>query len=115
MAGSLGGASRVRSGHLTATVRECWVLAANLRRSATTPNWTAEPTIHAVVIETVEVEPEFRRQGEFRAFLAHVCADPRFDLVIVEGVLNVQLAHALTRWGWECDRVVMDFYRKRTS
>lgn len=43
-----------------------------------------------------------------------MAADLRFDLVIVEGVGNPILAEALLRWGWDCDPVVMDFYKRKT-
>ncbi len=104
---------RIQFLHLTAYVRECWVLASNRRQSAEWPDWTTEPTLHTLVIETVEVEEEFRRQGEFRAFVEMLLADPRFDMVAVEGVGNPALAAALRRWGWECDEGVMDFYKVR--
>ncbi len=104
-----------KDGLLSATLRECWIDASNLRRSAERQDWTANPTIHAVVIETVRVEQAHQRQGHFKRFLAAVCADPRFDMVVVEGVQNPVLAEALLRWGWECDPGVMDFYRRRVS
>jgi hypothetical protein len=100
--------------HLAANVRECWVLAENFRVSAPYPGWTTEPTLHAVVIETVEVDETHRRQGVCRAFIEAVCQDERFELVIVEGVQNRHLADALIRWGWDCDPGVMDFYRRKT-
>jgi hypothetical protein len=100
--------------HVTASLRECWVLASNLRHSADYPGaWVDEETIHAIVVETIYVVRTFRRQGECRAFLNQLCVDDRFDMVIVEGVLNKILAEALLRWGWECDPGVMDFYHRR--
>jgi hypothetical protein len=106
---------QVRCGPLTARIRECWVDAQNRRLSGTDPAWTTRPTIHSIVIETVNVEPSQRQQGHFRRFLAMVCADPRFDMVVVEGVGNPHLAEFLLHEGWECDVGVMDFYRKRES
>ena len=35
---------------------------------------------------------------------------PPYELVIAESVGNPILAAALSRWGWECDGGVMDFY-----
>lgn len=101
-------------GHLHARLRECWVLASNRRLSATSPLWTAEPTIHALAVETIRVDREHRRQGLCSAFLDELCRDPKFDMVIVEGVGNPILANALIGWGWDYDPVVMDFYRPRT-
>jgi len=99
-------------GPLCAVLRECWVDAGSLRLSATRPDWTDRPTIHAVVIESVTVEEPHRRQGHFRRFLAEVCAGNDFELVVVEGVQNPALAEALSRWGWEVDVGVMDFYKR---
>lgn len=96
---------------ITVRLRECWVLTRNRRLSATNPDWTNEPTIHAVAVESVEVAEAHRRQGHFRRFIEFLCADPRFDMVIVEAVQNPVLADALMRWGWGCDPGVMDFYR----
>jgi|SRR5580700_29421 hypothetical protein len=101
-------------GPLTATIRECWVDAEHLRLSAERPNWTMRPTIHAIVVETVKVEDASQRQGHFTRFLDMVCADERFDMVVVEGVGNKMLAAWLMRQGWEYDSGVMDFYRRRT-
>lgn len=101
--------------HLHATVRECWVLASNRRLSAQRSDWTTEPTLHAGVIESICVDESHRRQGLCRAFLASAIADTRYDLHIVEGVGNPVLASALDRWGWECDRLTMDFYWKRAA
>ena len=103
----------VHDGPLTAYIRECWVDAADLCLSAETPDWTDRPTIHTIVIESVRVEEAYQNQGHFRRFLASVCADERFDMVIVEAVQNKVLAEALLRWGWDCDPGVMDFYRRR--
>ncbi len=100
-------------GPLMATVRECWVDAGNMRLSAEDRGWTDRPTLHAIVIESVNVEGSERRQGHLKRFLTMVCADPRFDLVVVEGVGNVHLAAYLEREGWECDVGVMDFRRRR--
>ena len=105
--------STVTNGPLTARIRECWVDAANRRLSADFPGWTERRTIHTLVIESVCVEESHRRQGHFRRFLALLCADPRFGMVIVEGVQNPVLAEYLLRDGWDCDPGVMDFYRSR--
>jgi hypothetical protein len=107
---------KVTFNHVTANLCECWVLASNLRHSADSPGaWVDEKTIHAIVVETIDVERAFRRQGECRAFLNQLCADDGFDMVIVEGVQNPILAEALIRWGWECDPGVMDFYHRRAK
>jgi len=109
------GTHTVAVGHLTATLRECWVDAGNLRLSGTDPGWTSRPTVHAVVVEIVAVEEAHRRRGECRAFLNQLCSDGRFDMVVVEAVQNPVLAEALLRWGWDCDPGVMDFYWKRSD
>lgn len=101
----------VRSNELTAILRECWVLRSNRRLSATRPDWTDEPTAHAVVVESITVEPERRRQHHCRRLIEALCADTRFEMVVIEAVQNEHLAAALMRWGWECDPAVMDFYR----
>ncbi len=95
---------------LTVRLRECWVLAANLKLSATTPDWTASPSLHAIVLEYVHVAEECRRQGICKRFIAWLCSDPRYELVIVEGVQNVHLAEALMRWDWPFDPETKDFY-----
>ena len=69
--------------------------------------------VHSIVVETIRVDLEHRRQGLCKAFLQALCADPRFDMVVVEGVQNPVLADALRRWGWEWDPGVMDFYKIR--
>ncbi len=107
--------SIVRAGPLTARVRECWIDRANLRLSADHPTWTERPTWSALAIESIAVEEAHRRQGHCRRFLAEVCADPRFEMVVVEGVGNEVLAAALLRWGWRFDPGVMDFYRLTTE
>ena len=104
---------RITSGPLTATLRECWIDATNRRLSGSSPDWTERPTIHAVAIETVQVEKSERRQGHFRRFLADVCAYPRFEMVVVECVQNPILADYLMRQGWEFDGMVMDFYWRK--
>lgn len=101
---------RYHSGHLTAILRECWVLRDNPRISAEFPHWTDKPTWRAIAVYAVEVEEAFRRGGECRAFLNQLVADGRYELVIVECVQNPILAEALLRWGWDCDPEVMDFY-----
>ena len=95
---------------VTAKLRECWVLASNFRLSAEKPDLIVQPTIHAIVVESVRVDEQHRRQGHCKRLLEQLCEDRRFDLVIVEGVQNPILAEALTRWGWEFDAGVMDFY-----
>jgi hypothetical protein len=104
---------KVTVGPLTATLRECWIDAGNKRLSAEWPEWTDRPTIHAIVIESVHVEPSERKQGHFRRFLAAVCDLPRFDMVVVEGVQNPDLVAYLHRLGWEYDPEVSDFYSPR--
>lgn len=103
----------IRTEEVTANIRECWVAAHNLRMSAQVPDWTHTPVLRAVVIETVEVPAERRRQGVCRRLIEAACADERFDIVIVEGVGNPELAQALLRWGWDFDPGVMDFYWRR--
>lgn len=98
-----------------ATIRECWILARNRRLSGSSPDWTDEPTIHAIVVETIDVSPEHRRRGYCRDFIKRLCDEERFDMVVVEGVINPYLQAALTRWGWECDRDVMDFYWRKSA
>lgn len=100
---------------MNVSLRECWILASNLRLSAQSPDWTIEPTIHAIVIETVRVPESERRQGKFKAFVKSLCDDTRFEMVVVEGVQNPILANALTRWGWQCDWATMDFYWRRAE
>jgi GNAT superfamily N-acetyltransferase len=104
---------KLTAGPLTAILRECWILASSLKYSAGYPHWTAEPIIHAIVVESVMVEEPYRRQGHLRRFLEQLCADTRFELVVIEAVQNPLLAEALMRWGWDCDPQVMDFYRPR--
>lgn len=105
--------STVHDGPLTAVLRECWIDPFNLRISCEREG-TIINGIHSVIIESVKVEEAHRNQGHFKRFLAVVCADPRFDMVVVEGVQNPILAEALARWGWECNVGVSDFYRRRT-
>ncbi len=102
-------------GVLQASIRECWVDAANLRLSSAEPNWTDRPTIHAIVVESVAVSESHRRQGHFGRFLAKLCRDERFQMVVVECVQNPILASYLLRLGWECDPGVMDFYWRRAA
>ncbi len=99
--------------HLRATVCECWMLASNRKVCGFEPDWTEEPTIHALLIETINVEEEFRNQGECRAFLNSILADNSFEMIVISGVSNRILADALCRWGWESDDMVMDFYKFR--
>jgi GNAT superfamily N-acetyltransferase len=104
---------RFAAGPLVAFLRECWVQADNLRLSAEYPGWTDAPTLHAVVVQSVVVEDGHRRQGHFRRFIEALCADQRFEMVVVEGVQNPVLGEALLRWNWDCDPGVMDFYRRQ--
>lgn len=93
-----------------AELRECWMLAENRRVSCAAPNWTDQPTIHALVVEVIKVDEELRGRGLCRQFLESLCEDDRFDLIVVECVGNPILADALRRWGWEEDEGVSDFY-----
>jgi hypothetical protein len=102
----------VTFGPLSAHIRECWLDASNLRLSGERPEWTARPTIHALVIEAVRVDETERRQGHLKRILAMLCADSRFDMIVVEAVQNPILAEALLRWDWGCDPGVMDFYKR---
>lgn len=95
-------------------LRECWLNADNRRQSCGRPGVFARE-VHAVVVETIRVDKAHQRQGLCRAYLNTLCADPRFELVVVEGVRNPHLAAALMRWGWDCDPVVMDFYKQRQT
>ncbi len=101
---------RIDELHLFATMRECWVQADNLRISYQTPT---AGTIHSVVVESVQVDAAHRKQGNFSTFINRLLADPRYEMVVVEGVGNPFLAQALCRWGWDFDAGVMDFYRRR--
>ena len=99
-------------GHVHAVIRECWYLASNRRRYGTWRGWTTEPTIHAVCVQSIEVEEPYRRQGLCKAFLQALCEDERFEMVVVEAVSNPILAEALIRWGWTCDLGVSDCYHR---
>ena len=91
-------------------LRGCWVNPSNLRESC---REQVDPfTLHALVLEWVEVAETHRRQGYFKRFLDQLLHQVAYDhdLMIVEGVQNSILADALTRWGWEYDPGVMDFY-----
>lgn len=95
---------------LRAELRECWVLKSN-RRISREASWPDNlPSYFAVVIEHVNVQEAYRRQGIFRRFLQRVVNHPTAELVIVECVQNAELAQALSRWGWDVDHGVMDFY-----
>lgn len=93
---------------LTARLRTCWIRKDNLRLSSLHP-WSS-PCWRAVVVESVHVAEQTRRQGVFKRFLAELCQTPDIDLFVVEGVANPLLAAALLRWGWDVDPGVMDFY-----
>jgi len=111
----MGQPERLPPMQLTVRLRECWVLASDLRKSAWTEGWTPEPTLHALVLEHVKVDETLRRRGICKRFIAWLAGDPRYELVIIEGVQNEHLAEALTRWGWPCDRGVMDFYLAKSD
>lgn len=96
---------------ITFHLRPCWVLASNLRISQEHAPF-AEPCLRALVVESVIVAESMRRQGVFTRFLREVTSLPEFDLFVVEAVQNPVLAEALTRWGWDHDPVVMDFYHR---
>jgi len=100
----------IKTDFLTATLRECWVLRDNLRASCEVADWTEQATWHAIVLESVQVPEQHRRQGHCRRLIESLTHDDRFELVIVEGVGNLLLAGALMRWGWQFDPTVMDFY-----
>lgn len=100
---------------LSATLRECWVRADNLRQSCQRPNWTTAPTLHALVLAAIYVPEPLRRLGLCRLFIDALVADSRFEMVIVEGVGNSNLAAALLRWGWNYDPGVSDFYWRNTA
>lgn len=104
---------RTVTDEFTAYVRACYVPAHNFRISSVYPGWMDVPLLRAVVFEVIDVEPKFRRQGVCKRVLAAACDDPRYDLVVVEGVGNPILAAALIRWGWDWDAAVTDFYWRR--
>jgi len=103
----------VTDGILSATLYEAWVLASNRRNSGCYPEWTNEPTIHSLIVESVKVAEEHRKEGRCKRFLSELCGRTDFDLVVVEGVQNAILAEALLRWGWDCDPGVSDFFWER--
>lgn len=103
----------VRTDKFTASLRDVWVLKDNLRISCELRGKLPGPSWHALVLESIAVDPEHQRQGECKRFIAALCADPRYDIVIVEGVQNRFLADYLAREGWSFDLKVMDFYRLR--
>jgi hypothetical protein len=102
----------VKRDDIYAELRECWILASDKRQSCRFPGKFGAPDIHSIVVESVRVPPEKQRQGVFKRFIEDLCRDPRFEMVVVEGVGNATLADALMRWGWEYDLGVMDFYKK---
>jgi hypothetical protein len=104
----------VRTEELTAVLRECWVDKNNYLISCENESVLHAKTIHAIVLESVKVEPRHRRRGFCRRLIEALCLDSRYDLVIIEGVQNRHLADALLRWGWDHDPRVMDFYRRKT-
>ncbi len=95
---------------ITVRLRDCWVVANDLRKSATQPGWTQEPTLHAIVLEYVRVPEGDRQHGTCKKFIEWLCGDARYDLVIVEGVQSDHLATALRRWGWPHDKDTKDYY-----
>ncbi len=106
--------SSIQTDDIYVRLRECWVLASNLRVSRQDGPW-AEPCYKAVVVEYVVVDKRARRQGVFTRLINTLCTDPRYELVIVEGVQNPILAEALLRRGWRHDLEVMDFYHFRLT
>jgi Acetyltransferase (GNAT) family len=98
---------------LSARISEAWVRKDNKRLSGFSPDWTDKPTYHALIIESIIVDPPHRDEGICRAFLRWVIDhmdDFDCELVICEGVGNEVLAAALERWGWDFDPAVSDFY-----
>jgi hypothetical protein len=105
------------SDEMTVFLRECWVDPRNYRLSSEHEESAKKAwpnAIHAIVIMSIRVKIEHRRQGHCRRFIERAAADPRFELCIVEGVLNPHLRAALYRWGWDCDPGVSDFYKRIT-
>lgn len=98
------------SNPIFAEYRECWIKTDTLRQSAETPDWTTEPTLHALVLEAIAVRAVDRQKGHARNFIAALTREDRFELIVVEMVGNPILQAALTRWGWKCNPLVMDFY-----
>ena len=100
---------------LSLRMRECRVRADDLRLSTQTPHWSNFPLLTAIVVESIAVPEQSRREGHCKQFIAILCDHPKYDLVVVEGVQNPILRDALIRWGWWHDPVVMDFYWPRTE
>lgn len=96
------------------SLRECWVKAGDLTVSCAREGWTTDPTLRAIVIESISVDENIRNRGHFARFLDWLCRDARYDLVIVEGVQNVLLREYLSRRGMPHDRLTKDFYFART-
>lgn len=105
---------KIKTDILVATLRECWVLAENLRASATERcgQFATKSVLPALVLETIRVHEPHQRQGHCRRFIEEICGRPGFEIFIVEAVGNKDLAAALMRWGWDFDAGVMDFYRR---
>jgi hypothetical protein len=103
----------IKTNFLDAFIRECWVRKDNLRVSCIHQGgFNGDPTWHAIVLESITVGENHRREGHCRRFIETLATDARFDLAIIEGVRNPHLADALIRWGWDCDVGVMDFFRR---
>lgn len=88
------------------------MVADNLRLSAERPGpeWANRQLLHAVALETIVVRPTFWRCGVCKRFIQRLVADDRYELVVVEGVLNAHLYEALLRWDWHLDPGISDFY-----
>lgn len=74
------------------------------------PGWT-----ETLILEYVFVPKELRRQGRAKRLIAQLMETSKsagITQMIVEGVINNHLSDALTRWGWECDERVMDFFKE---
>jgi len=105
----------VTSAGVHCRLRECWVLARNRRISSEDKDWTTEPTIHVLVVESIEVEEPHRRQGRCKEAISGLLRNTNYELIVVEAVQNPILAAALRRWGWDNDEETMDFYHPTTA
>jgi hypothetical protein len=91
-------------------LRECYIDATDLKKSATTKDWTKNPTLHALVVEYVFVPEPLRRKGLCRAFVMSLLDRTPFDVVVIEGVQTEFLRPMLTRSGFAFDATVHDYY-----